>query len=276
MHCLLIENWFQLFNQPTTLPSNRWPTPQLDFHVQCLDDGDLWRGRRGSTVRTEGMGCEHSSSPRQPRILVLGVSQNRLGELLYLLKNSVSSACSGCSLTSALSWTSSCCACWLLRISSAVFMVMSSRPLLASMSAVRSNLGTQSGMVDNQVAVIRFILLTWLASPAVDSALPSCVFFSSHPPPLFRDSPKTSGTPEGTGLSVNIKIQSILIRRAVIVFGLVFPQVAFVDCFTFTWTTLSSDDLIIELVNLWSALSLRLPLSFHSASPTPLVTLSLY
>ena len=190
---------FHLFNQPTTLATD---DPQLDFHVQCLDDGDLGRGGRGSTVRTEGMGCEHSSSSRQPRVLVLGVGQNRLGELLYLFKNSVSSACSGSSLTSARSCTSSCCACWLLRISSAVFMVMSSRPLLASMSAVRSNLGTQtqSGNVDKQVAVIRFILLTWLASPAVDSALLNCVSFSSLPPPPFRDLPKTSGTSEGTGL----------------------------------------------------------------------------
>ena len=38
------------------------------------------------------------------------------------------------------SWLSSFCACWLLLIRSAVFIVISSRPLLASMSAVLSNL----------------------------------------------------------------------------------------------------------------------------------------
>ena len=49
-----------------------------------------------------------------------------------------------CSI-SALSWMSSFCACWLLLIRSAVFIVMSSSPLFANMSAVLSNRALFSG-----------------------------------------------------------------------------------------------------------------------------------
>ena len=59
-------------------------------------------------------------------------------------------------------------ACWLLLISSAVFIVMSSRPLLASMSAVLSNLALFSGTWncnEDDHHQSQWLSMQWLNSP---------------------------------------------------------------------------------------------------------------
>ena len=95
--------------------------------------------------------------PIRKTYLVFRIRQNRLHEFINLnleldqiLPCLTSQVCGGSSIE-----YDNCVTCWLLLSSSAVFMVMSSSPLLANISAVLSNFARFSGTWNCAIKVIR-------------------------------------------------------------------------------------------------------------------------